>query len=54
MGSDGEFYVKQSLNNYFMGPRCECEHWKVQEAEAKQMLLDYLIIPEDYMLHPKR
>jgi hypothetical protein len=33
--------------------RCERDHWKVQEAEAKQMLHDYLTMPEDHMLHPK-
>ncbi|KAG0160223.1 hypothetical protein PDIDSM_7750 [Penicillium digitatum] len=34
-------------------PRCEREHWKVHEAEAKQMLHDYRTMPEDHMLHPK-
>ena len=32
----------------------EERHFKVQEAEARQMLRDYLIHPEDHMLHPKR
>jgi hypothetical protein len=37
-----------------MEPRGEREHWKVQEAEAKHMLYDYLTMPEGHMLHPKR
>ncbi|OQD99284.1 hypothetical protein PENSOL_c007G02845 [Penicillium solitum] len=49
MGSNGACYVKKYINSY-----CEGEHWKVQEAEAKQMLHEYLTIPEDHMLHPKR
>lgn len=48
-GSNGACYVKKYINSY-----CEREHWKVQEAEAKQMLHEYLTIPEDHMLHPTR
>ncbi|CAI7666560.1 unnamed protein product [Penicillium discolor] len=48
-GSNGACYVKKYINSY-----CEREHWKVQEAEAKQMLHEYLTILEDHMLHPKR
>jgi cytochrome P450 len=29
-------------------------HLPVQEAEARQMIKDYLLKPEDHMLHPKR
>lgn len=48
-GSNYACYVKKYIISY-----CEREHWKVQEAEAKQMLHEYLTIPEDHMLHPKR
>ncbi|KAF3016326.1 hypothetical protein E8E15_004453 [Penicillium rubens] len=46
--------LRKTIHQYFMEPRCERDHWKVQEAEAKQMLHDYLTMPEDHMLHPKR
>lgn len=29
-------------------------HLPLQEAEARQMIRDYLLKPEDHMLHPKR
>ncbi|KAA8647949.1 hypothetical protein EYZ11_008690 [Aspergillus tanneri] len=46
--------LRKIIHQYFMEPNCEREHWKVQEAEAKQMLHDFLTVPEDHMLHPKR
>lgn len=30
------------------------QHLPLQEAEARQMIRDYLLKPEDHMLHPKR
>jgi hypothetical protein len=30
------------------------QHLPLQEAEARQMLRDYLLNPEEHMLHPKR
>ncbi|PYI31853.1 m-hydroxybenzyl alcohol hydroxylase [Aspergillus indologenus CBS 114.80] len=46
--------LRKTVHQYFMEPNCEKEHWKVQEAEAKQMLYDFLTAPQDHMLHPKR
>jgi cytochrome P450 len=46
--------LRKIIHQYFMEPQCERQHWKVQEAEAKQMLHDFLTMPEDHMLHPKR
>ena len=33
---------------------CEGQHIKIQEAEAVQLMRDYLLYPEQHMLHPKR
>ncbi|KAJ5215367.1 m-hydroxybenzyl alcohol hydroxylase [Penicillium cinerascens] len=46
--------LRKMIHQYFMESNCEKEHWKVQEAEANQMLYDFLTMPEDHMLHPKR
>ena len=42
------------IHQTFMEAMCEKEHWKVQEAEANQMIHDFLTRPKDHMLHPKR
>ena len=46
--------VRKIVHQYFMESKCEADHWKVQEAEAVQMLHDYMVAPQDLMLHPKR
>ena len=46
--------IRKIIHQYFMEANCESNHWKVQEAEAIQMLHDYMAAPEDHMLHPKR
>ncbi|CAI7595623.1 unnamed protein product [Penicillium bialowiezense] len=46
--------LRKMIHQYFMELNCEKEHWKVQEAEANQMVYDFLTKPEDHMLHPKR
>ena len=46
--------IRKLIHQYFMEAQCEREHWKLQEAEAKQLLHDFLVMPEDHMLHPKR
>jgi len=46
--------TRKLLHGTFMEKVCEEQHLKVQEAEARQMLRDYLVDPEDHMLHPKR
>ncbi|KAF2181442.1 m-hydroxybenzyl alcohol hydroxylase [Zopfia rhizophila CBS 207.26] len=46
--------VRKLIHQYFMESRCEKDHWKVQEAEAIQMVHDFLVAPANHMLHPKR
>ena len=46
--------LRKLIHQYFMESMCEKHHWQVQEAEAIQMLHDFLSRPEDHMLHPKR
>ncbi|KAF2999436.1 hypothetical protein E8E13_007651 [Curvularia kusanoi] len=46
--------LRKAVHQYFMESKCEKDHWRVQEAEASQMLHDFLTMPEDHMLHPKR
>lgn len=46
--------IRKLIHQYFMEGQCEKEHWKLQEAEASQMLYDFLTKSEDHMLHPKR
>ncbi|KAI9680441.1 MAG: hypothetical protein M1822_007199 [Bathelium mastoideum] len=46
--------IRKLIHQYFMETQCEREHWKLQEAEANQMIHDFLMMPQDHMLHPKR
>lgn len=46
--------TRKLLHGTFMEKVVEDQHLKVQEAEARQMLRDYLLHPGDHMLHPKR
>ncbi|KAB8078110.1 cytochrome P450 [Aspergillus leporis] len=46
--------IRKLIHQYFMESHCDRIHWQIQEAEAKQMLYDFLTMPEDHMLHPKR
>lgn len=46
--------MRKLIHQYLMESQCEKEHWKVQEAEAAQMLHDFLVDPENHMKHPKR
>ncbi|MCJ1403644.1 hypothetical protein MMC11_006867 [Xylographa trunciseda] len=46
--------MRKLIHQSFMEPLCEKEHWKVQEAEANQMIHDFLLRPKDHMSHPKR
>lgn len=46
--------MRKMIHQFFMESRCEKEHWKVQEAEASQMLYDFLTDPDAHMNHPKR
>lgn len=46
--------LRKAVHQFFMESKCERDHWKIQEAEASQMLYDFLETPENHMLHPKR
>ena len=46
--------TRKLLHGTFMERVVEDQHVKVQEAEARQMVRDYLMFPEEHMLHPKR
>ena len=46
--------LRKIIHQYFMESNCEKDHCKVQEAEANQMEHDFLTMPKDHMLHPKR
>lgn len=46
--------LRKIVHQFLMESRCEKDHWKVQEAEANQMIHDFWTMPGDHMLHPKR
>jgi cytochrome P450 len=46
--------VRKLIHQNLMESRCDKEHSKLQEAEANQMLYDFMTNPEENMLHPKR
>lgn len=41
-------------HQYFMESMCEKHHVDVQQAEATQMMRDFLLDPANHMSHPKR
>ncbi|EXJ68791.1 uncharacterized protein A1O5_07722 [Cladophialophora psammophila CBS 110553] len=45
---------RKLIHQEFMESMCEKNHIKLQNAESVQMLRDFLISPENHMLHPKR
>jgi hypothetical protein len=46
--------VRKLIHQTLMESRCDKEHFKLQEAEANQMLYDFMTNPGENMLHPKR
>lgn len=46
--------MRKLIHEMFRESRCEKEHRELQEAEASQMLVDFLLQPGRHMLHPKR
>jgi len=46
--------TRKLLHGSLMEKVVDDQHLPVQEAEAWQMIRDYLLKPEDHMLHPKR
>lgn len=45
---------RRLIHQYFMDDMVSKKHTKVVDAEAVQMLRDFVISPEDHMMHPKR
>jgi cytochrome P450 len=45
---------RRLLHQEFMSSRCDNLHIQTQNAEAVQMLRDFIIYPDQYMLHAKR
>lgn len=46
--------TRKILHTSLMEKVVDEHHLPIQEAEARQMIRDYLVRPEDHMLHPKR
>ena len=46
--------IRKLVHQYFMESMCEKQHIHVQHAEATQMMRDFMIDPDNHMLHPKR
>jgi cytochrome P450 len=45
---------RKLIHQYFMESMVEKEHIVLQNAEAVQMIHDYMLYPEEHMRHPKR
>lgn len=45
---------RKTIHQYFMESMCEKEHMKIIDAEQVQMVRDFVIHPEQHMLHSKR
>ncbi|KAF4303650.1 hypothetical protein GTA08_BOTSDO14230 [Botryosphaeria dothidea] len=46
--------IRKMIHQYFMEPICEKQHVRLQNAEAIQLMHDFLVSPQDHMEHPKR
>ncbi|KAI9841068.1 MAG: hypothetical protein M1837_001039 [Sclerophora amabilis] len=46
--------IRKLVHQHFMEPVCDREHVTIQDAEALQLLKDFMTAPEQHMLHPKR
>ena len=46
--------LRKLSHQYFMEDVCENQHVQAQEAEAVQLMRNYMLYPEQHMLHPKR
>jgi cytochrome P450 len=46
--------LRKLIHQQFNESMCETEHVKLQNAEAIQMIRDFINEPENFMLHPKR
>jgi cytochrome P450 len=45
---------RKMIHQYFMESMCEKEHMGLIDAEQVQMMRDFLVHPEQHMLHSKR
>ncbi|KAI0205339.1 cytochrome P450 oxidoreductase [Astrocystis sublimbata] len=46
--------IRKLIHQYFMETACERQHVHLQNAEAAQMIHDFMVAPHDHMKHPKR
>jgi hypothetical protein len=46
--------IRKAIHQHFMESMVIKQHTKVVDAEAVQMCRDFLIAPEDHMVHPRR
>ncbi|KAH8195801.1 hypothetical protein TruAng_010044 [Truncatella angustata] len=46
--------IRKLIHQYFMEPKCDKEHIHLQNAEATQLMHDFLVDPQNHMKHPKR
>jgi hypothetical protein len=45
---------RKLIHSHLMETMVEREHLQIVNAEAIQLVRDYMLFPEDHMLHPKR
>ncbi|MCJ1371538.1 hypothetical protein MMC20_002756 [Loxospora ochrophaea] len=45
---------RKLVHQHFMETMVESNHLQIVEAEARQLVRDYMLFPEEHMLHPKR
>lgn len=46
--------IRKLIHQHFMEAMCERQHVHLQNAEATQLMHDFLVAPERHMEHPKR
>ncbi|KAF6823070.1 cytochrome P450 2D18 [Colletotrichum plurivorum] len=46
--------LRKMIHQFFAEQQCDKWHVRLQNAEAAQLVHDFLVAPEDHMLHPKR
>ncbi|OXV07953.1 hypothetical protein Egran_04277 [Elaphomyces granulatus] len=46
--------LRKEVYQYFMASMCEKKHMRLIEAEQAQMMRDFLVQPEQHMVHPER
>ncbi|PYH64561.1 cytochrome P450 [Aspergillus vadensis CBS 113365] len=52
--SDNWCLFRKTINQHFSASICEKKHFRLLEAEHTQMMRDFLLHPEKYMLHTRR